>query len=136
MPKQALYSIKANTAFCTKAAFPNGDTFHFWGIPGSRPRSQYIFLVHNHQLWISFSLILYTFCTTISTKIPISFNHHNLSPINSICPFYLFLPGVHFSLTKISKKYIPIPFPTYAPESLTFPYIAAKNSLKSLFFNR
>nr|DAN21525.1 MAG TPA_asm: hypothetical protein [Bacteriophage sp.] len=29
MPKQALYSIKANTAFCTKAAFPHGGYFSF-----------------------------------------------------------------------------------------------------------
>ena len=99
---------------------PWGHTFHFLNVLGSRPRSQYIFLVHNHQLWISISLIPYTFCTTISTKIPTSSNNHNLSPINSIYPFYLFLPRVHFSLTKISKKYIPILSPTYTYKSLIF----------------
>nr|DAZ02630.1 MAG TPA: hypothetical protein [Caudoviricetes sp.] len=42
----------------------------------------------------------------------------------------MFLPGVHFSLTKISKKYIPIPSPTYTYKSLIFPSLFHQKYLK------
>lgn len=125
--------------FAQKRLFPMGDTFHFWGIPGSRPRSQYIFLVHNHQLWISISLIPYTFCTTISTKIPTSSNNHNLSPINSIYPFpcsYLGILSPDQNIQKIYLYTLSYIYLQITHLSITFPSKMPKNGLKSLFFNR
>ena len=147
-PKQALYSTKANLAFCTKAGFhPMGDTFHFLDVPGSRKSPQYIFLIHNHQLWIPFSTILYTLFTTIHTIIhtkyqPISFSqiskYHSYFPSrNSISLSTIFFPprGI-LSLDKNIPKCTTIPYPTCTHKSLTFPHKIPKNGLKSLFLNR
>lgn len=93
-----------------------GHTFHFLGIPGSRPNPQYIFLIHNHQLWILFSPILYTLSTTIHTIIPTKYQTISYSQISkyhsyflsrhsiSLSTIYSPYPGAHFPLTKISQN--------------------------------
>nr|DAG35440.1 MAG TPA: hypothetical protein [Bacteriophage sp.] len=120
-----------------------GRTFHFLDVPGSRPSPQYIFLIHNHQLSILFSFIIYTFRTTISTKIPI----HPILPNFLISPIYpapalyhtlyhlLPSPGT-FSLDKNTPKIYPYTISYIHPQITHFPSKIPKNGLKSLFFNR
>ena len=85
-----------------------GHTFHFWDVPGSRKKPQYIFLIHNYQLSILFSIILYTSCTAIYTIIPTKYqpiSFFQISKYHSYFPsrhsiYNLLHTRVHFSLTK------------------------------------
>ena len=125
-----------------------GHTFHFLGIPGSRPKPQYIFFIHNHQLWILFSPILYTLSTTIHTIIPTKYqtiSYSKISKYHSYFPSrysislsnqpYSPTPGTLFPDKNI-PKYTPIPSHTYIHNSLIFHKKIPKNGLKSLFLNR
>ena len=108
--------LKQNPLFAQKRdSVPMGHTFHFLGIPGSRPKPQYIFLIHNYQLWILFYPILYTLSTTIHTIIPTKYQTISYSQISKYYSYFLSRhsislstiyspPRVHFSLTKISQN--------------------------------
>ena len=134
-----------------KWAFPAldkvGDTFHFLGIPGSRPKPQYIFLIHNQEitiyrniLHIISSLILNNFTNTspIGSQYYYSPSHPNLSINNFLTPFQpipLPYPGYTFPWQKHPKMH-------HYTLSYMRPWISnffikiPKNGLKSLFLNR
>ena len=103
-----------------------GRTFRFWHVPGSKPRSQYIFLIHNHQLSILFSLHKCAYCTIFSNYLP---QKHTTKSI----PFFP-LP-ISISIIHCTQS-LSLPSSTYTHKSLTFPSKIPKNGLKSLFFNR
>lgn len=93
-----------------------GRTFHFSRRSRQQAEPQYIFLIHNYQLWILFSPILYTLSTTIHTIIPTKYQTISYSQISkyhsyflsrysiSISTIYSPYPGAHFPLTKISQN--------------------------------
>ena len=127
-----------------------GRTFHFLDVPGSRPRSQYIFLIHNQETTFQLTYYRYIFPLnpinfTYSTLQQTIFYWHPILPLSSFSIYQQIItrplqhshptPGI-LSLTKNIPKYYPIPSPTYTSESLTFPSKMPKNGLKSLFFNR
>ena len=124
-----------------------GHTFHFLDVPGIRSKPQYIFLIHNYQLWILFSPILYTLSTKIHTIIPTKYQTISYSQTSkyhsyflsrhsiSLSTIYFPTPGT-LSLDKNIPKCTTIPSPTFTYKPLTFSSKTPKNSLKSLFSNR
>ena len=108
-----------------------GDTFHFLDVPGSSRSHQYIFLIHNYQLWILFSPILYTLSTTIHTIIPTKYQTISYSQISKYHSYFLSRHSISLSTIyspsqgtlfpdKNIPKYTPIPSPTYIHNSLIF----------------
>lgn len=111
-PKRHFKTIKQIPLFAQKRYFILwGTLFIFLDAPGSRPRSQYIFLIHNRQLSILFSLHKCAYCTIFSnyqsqntpSNTPPNSSHFPLFPIyfpSSTALHPSPLPGAHFSLTK------------------------------------
>ena len=118
----------------------------FFSDPRQQSKPQYISFIHNYQLWILFSTILYVLSTTIHTIIhtkyqPISFSqiskYHSYFPSRhsiALSPSFPY-PGTLFPDKNIPKC-TSIPSPTYTHKSFTFRSKIPKNGLKSLFFNR
>nr|DAG52616.1 MAG TPA: hypothetical protein [Caudoviricetes sp.] len=109
---------------------------------GRSPSTSFLFIITNYQFYfLSFSIhfaqqflqkyqsILFSQISLFLLSIP---SRHSITL--SLYPL-LPSPGILFPDENI-PKYHPIPSPTYAPESLTFPSKTPKNGLKSLFFNR
>lgn len=121
MTKQVLYSIKVNAAFCTKAAFPHGGIlfiFETFQAAGRDPSTSFLFIITNYE----FHFLL--FYIHSAQQFPQKYQSLSITTTSlsyqlnlSILPVPI---RVHFSLTKISKKYIPIPSPTYTYKSLIF----------------
>ena len=136
IPDTAKISRRSHWCSAGKWAFPAlapmGHTFHFLDVPGSRPSPQYIFFIHNHQLWLLFSPILYTLSTTIHTIIPTKYqtiSYSKISKYHSYFPsrYSISLSNQPYSPTpgtlspdKNMPKYTSIPSPTCAHKSLNF----------------
>ena len=109
-----------------------GHTFHFLDVPGISRSPQYISFIHNYQLWILFSPILYTLSTTIHTIIPTKYQTSSYSKISKYHSYFpsrysITLSNQPYSPTpgtlspdKNMPKYTSIPSPTCAHKSLNF----------------
>ena len=102
-----------------------GRTFHFLDVPGSRPSPQYIFLIHNYQLWILFYPILYTLSTTIHTIIPTKYQTISYSQISKYHSYFLSRHSISLSTTILPIPGYTFPwqkYPKIHPYTLSYIY--------------